>query len=323
MLLSVVDWDRSIVARRLPPFAAIRAFEVVARSGNLRVAAQELHLSVSALSHQLKSLENYVGIPLFLRNHSGLRLTESGNQYAQELTRALDSISLATAKVEAGPRRVLSIWLSPSMAGLWLLPRLGKFNRLVPSVDIRMVTSLAPHSSDAEMVDFRIGYGGGAPPGAIRLFDEAVFPVCAPDQVDKYAFEAADPDNDLSKGTLIVCQTMPEEWNGWFRFSEFRGRRPERLISVDNRALALEAATEGLGVAMGRTPFVNDAIGAGKLRRASSKTFADGCCYYLVTSSLLLQDKVAENFSDWLVTEAAGTAGTRPPLSALNLRIAG
>ena len=86
------------------------------------------------------------------------------------------------------------------------------------------------------------------------------------------------------------------------------GQASQRLITVDNRALALEAATEGLGVAMGRTPFVNDAMCSGKLVRASARTFADGCCYYLMASSLLLQDHVAESFCCWLVSEAAVTA---------------
>ena len=93
-------------------------------------------------------------------------------------------------------------------------------------VDVRVVTTLTPNAADAEMVDFKIGYGIGAPPGAIRLFQEEVFPVCAPDQWEKYDFDTQGQCKDLSHGTLIICQTMPDEWNGWFRFSEFRGRRP-------------------------------------------------------------------------------------------------
>jgi len=289
------------LSRRLPPFAAIRAFEAVARSGSMREAAQELHLSISALSHQLKSLEGHIGVSLFVRNHAGLRLTDRGRHYAQELTKALDSMSLATAQIETEANRPLAIGLSPSFAGLWLIPRLAKFRRLAPSVDVQFVTSLNPEFLDPATVDFRICYGMGAPPGCTRLFDEEVFPVCAPHLQEFYAF---DGNVDLSEGTLVISRTMPKEWNDWFCFCNFGGRSPDRLLTVDNRAFALEAAIEGLGVAMGRTPFVNDALATGKLVRASQKTFADGFCYYLFPSSVLRQDEIAKRFHNWLVLES-------------------
>lgn len=294
--------DNQPLSRRLPPFAAIRAFEAVARFGNLREAAQELNLSISAVSHQLKSLEAHIGVSLFVRNHAGLRLSERGRHYAQALTKALDSISIATTEAEAEPRQTLSIGLSPSFAALWLLPRLAKFRRLAPSVDVQFVTSLNPQSLDPSTVDFRICYGLGTPPGCTRLFEEQVFPVCIPNLRESYFF---DGEVNLSQGTLIISLTMPEEWDDWFSFSDFRGRRPSRLLTVDNRAFALEAAMEGLGAAMGRTPFVTDALGSGRLVRASRKTFANGFCYYLHPSSPGHQSDVAKRFLSWLVSEAS------------------
>ena len=294
------------MARRLPTFAAVRAFEAAARHGNLRLAGEELSLTVSAISHQIKSLEGYLGAPLFVRSKNALHLTPAARDYALELTRALDTLQSATARVEQERRPdCITINLFPSLASLWLLPRLTTFRKLEPDVDVRVITTLDPIDFRGGLIDLAIRYADTPPQSArtTKMFPEQAFPVCAP----SYGAETGSIDTraDLTGLTLIRTQTLADEWTDWFSFTGFKGKLPGRYIDVDSRALALEAAIDGLGVAMGRTPFVNRALATGRLRRLSKRTMTDGKSYYLAETDSALRSRVNRRFSEWLLEQAA------------------
>jgi LysR family glycine cleavage system transcriptional activator len=293
------------MARRIPPFAALRAFEGAARLGNLRLAGEEISLSVSAVSHQIKSLEEFIGIALFHRDKNKLRLTAPGKDYLIELTRALDHIAAATARIEQERHsKSVSVNLFPSLAALWLLPRLASFRKLEPDIDVRVITTIDPIDFRTGSLDMAIRYAKTPPEGAkaILLFKDAAFPVCSPSYRDE--FLQFEPASDLARQTLITCQTSPEEWNQWFRFAGFTGKPPQHTIDVDSRALALEAAVDGLGVAMGRTPYVERALAAGRLVRFNKRVLSTGQSYFLAMTESAMRSKAARSFADWLAGEA-------------------
>ncbi len=301
------------MARRMPPFAALRAFEGAARLGNLRLTGEELSLSVSAISHQIKSLEEFLGIPLFHRDKNKLQLTAPGKDYLLELTRALDLIAAATARIEQERHsNSVSINLFSSLAALWLLPRLASFRKLEPNIDVRVITTNDPIDFRTGLVDMAIRYAK-QPPDAAKtalLFKEVMFPVCSPSYLGE--FSRIDPTSDLSRQTLITCQSSPEEWAQWFGYIGFSGKPPGHTIDVDSRALALEAAMDGLGIAMGRTPFADRGLAAGRLVRFNKRVLSTGYSYFLAITESAMRSKAARSFADWLAIQT----GERNPTFA-------
>ena len=292
--------------RRLPPFAAIRAFEAAARHCNLRLAAEELFLSLSAVSHQVKSLEQFLGVQLFNRTRNTLELTAAGHSYMKVLAEALDMIASATARTEAVRNTTsISINLFPSLAVLWLMPRLATFYELCPHVDVNVLTSLDPLSFRSGLIEVAIRYEeiARAASGTPILFEEKIYPVCSP----HYASHAGlmEKTATFDNVTVIQCQTSPNEWEDWFKSANATGIKPFRVLNVDNRALAVQAAESGLGVAMGRTPFAQKLLAQGKLCRLTEKPLATGFAYTLYLSDSAVRSPAIKAFSSWLQAQGA------------------
>src|SRR3954471_7049645 len=171
------------MGRRLPPLNAIRAFEAAARHLSFTRAAEELNVTQAAISHQLKGLEDVLGLPLFRRMNRSLMLTEAGQSYLPPLRDALDQIADATAKLKASDSGgTLDISTLASFAAKWLVPRLPRFQERHPQIDVRLSTSSHMVDFTQQEVDVAIRFGRGGWPGvrAERLLTEDVFPVCAP-----------------------------------------------------------------------------------------------------------------------------------------------
>jgi LysR family glycine cleavage system transcriptional activator len=291
--------------RKLPPFAAVRAFDAAARYCNLRLASEELFLSVSAVSHQVKALEQFLGVQLFNRSHSSLELTAAGELYMKEIAQALDMIASATAQVAAARNLTsVSINMFPSLAVLWFMPKLSTWYEHAPHTDVTVITSLETVSVRSGSVDVAIRYEAKASLSAtaLTLFDEYIYPVCSP----QYALDNGiqDPMSALDNVTFIHCQTAPGEWEEWFRSTADTAVPPRRALNVDNRALALQAAESGLGVAMGRTPFAQRALRDGRLCRLSNHGLASGFAYALALSDSAARNPTIQNFTRWLVETA-------------------
>lgn len=294
------------MSRRLPPFAAVRAFEAAARHCNLRLAGEELFLSISAVSHQVKSLEQFLGVQLFNRTRNALELTPAGQIYMRSLAEALDMIASATAKAEAvRDTTSISINLFPSLAVLWLMPRLATFYALSPQVDINVLTSMEPLSFRSGLIEVAIRYEeiASLASGATILFEEKVYPVCSA----LYASQnrLLEKNATFDNVTVIHCQSSPNEWEDWFKSVNASGIKPFRVLNVDNRALALRAAESGLGVAMGRTPFAQNLLAEGRLSRLSAKPIATGFAYTLCLSDSAARSPAVKAFSNWLVQQGA------------------
>lgn len=297
--------ESAIVSRRLPPFAAIRAFEAAARHCNLRLAAEELFLSISAVSHQVKFLEQFLGVQLFNRSRNVLELTSAGRTYMAALSEALDDIAAATARSEAiRDSTSISINLFPSLAVLWLMPRLPTFYQRTPHVDINIVTSMEPLSFRSGAFELAIRYGklAALSADASILMEEKTYPVCSP----VYASEKGllEGPADFDNVTIIHCQTSPGEWDEWFESENGRTLKPFRVLHVDNRALALQAAESGLGVAMGRTPYAGGLLADGRLCRFTAKVLTTGYGYTLCLSDSAVRSPAVRGFAAWLIEQA-------------------
>ena len=301
------------MARRLPPFAAIRAFEAAARHCNLRAAGEELFLSVSAVSHQVRSLEQFLGVQLFIRTHNSLELTDVGRDYMLVLAQALDLIASTTARTEAVRNTTrISINLVPSLAVLWLMPRLGNFYDRHPLVDVNIVTSLEPLGFRSGPMDMEIRYEAvsAMAPDTTELFRESYYPVCSPAYAEQTGLQ--ETEGALGNFTLIHCPTSPTEWDDWLSQAKLTNVRPLRILNVDTRALSLQAAESGLGAAMGISPFALGHLADGRLMSLSERSIPTGFAYTLHLSDSSARNPAVKAFAQWLKSQAQDAAQHDP-----------
>lgn len=294
------------MSRDLPPFAGVRAFEAGARHLSFRRAAEELCVTPSAISHQIKRLERHLGLPLFERRARGLDLTPEGWRYMHELGEILDHLATATArfKMRSGPATI-TVSLVHTLATRWLIPRLTEFQAAHPNIDIRLSASATRVDLRHSDIDLAIRYGRNASPGlhCEQLIAENVFPVCAPSLIAEG--EHLTTYTDLSGYRFIYNQSHPQEWPQWFRaVGAIHDIRLPHGPSFATSDLALRAAVAGMGVALGRRPLVDEELDSGRLVAPLDLQVDSGYRYFLVS----LPDKAElpniKLFRDWLAATA-------------------
>lgn len=296
--------------RRLPPFAALRAFEAAARQFSFRRAAEELSLTESAISHQVKRLEADLGVQLFRRLNRGLELTREGQTYLKPVRDALDQLAEATRQVsESRNEGTLTVSLMASFAVHWLIPRLRSFQDAHPAIEIRLVTSGELADFAQEDVDAAIRYGCGEWPGlrADFLIAEHFFPVCSP-RLARHGSALVQP-IDLANHTLLQSLGEPDAWRMWLHTAGVDGVDPYAGPTFDTSALIMRAAMEGLGVAIGYRPLVDEDLEAGRLRAPFDMTLTSGCAYYFVCPQAKAEQPKIVAFRGWLVSEIANARG--------------
>lgn len=291
------------MGRKLPPFAALRAFEAVARRGSLQEAAEELLISASAVSHQVKALETFLGVKLLLRQPGGLRPTEAGAAYLECVGGALDRLAAGTLRLlgERGSGR-LTVHVLQSLAQLWLIPQLGDFVSDNPDVALGFVTRPeAPDFSGSDL-DCAIVYGREAPREAIadKLLDEVMTPVCAPSYL-RAEGPIAGP-GDLPGHRLIGCDHGPDEWPAFLAALSVETPKPEPQLVFDSRAQALNAAAEGLGVALDRSPAGALLRRRGALVAPLDLALPTGAAYWLVAPERSALSPAVKQFRAWLAS---------------------
>ncbi len=296
------------MARKLPPFASVRVFEAAARHCSFKKAAKELTLTPSAISHQVKSLEDFFGHMLFYRRRSSLELTAAGEEYLQELTKILDHLEIATERVLAlHEKSGLTIHLFPSLASTWLVARISSLRTEHPDINVRIVTSHEPLDFKFSEVDFAIQYlrkrdvGKIVKPGfhADLLFDETMIPVCSKEYIDTAG--SVNETSDILNNSLILCETGFDEWQQWCSAVGIVYSEPPQRTYVDSRALALRAAVDGLGIAMGRTPFHDDYVAKERLVTPFPFELVTGYAYYLIYSKRKAQMLSMRKCRNWLL----------------------
>lgn len=294
---------------RLPPLNALRAFEAAARHMSFTKAAEELFVTQAAVSHQIRSLEDWLGLRLFRRLNRRLLLTDEGQAYAGPVREALDRIVAATNGLRRSDSEgLLTVSVLPSFAATWLLPRLWRFSESYPEIDVRIDAreTLADFGRDG--VDVALRYGGGDYPGhdSIHFMTEEAFPVCSPALVEGGSYPLREP-ADLCHHTLIRDFTE-DLWDNWLKLAGVTGIDPRRGPSFNYLNMAIEAAIAGQGVALGRRAIVAGALADGRLVRPFDLAMPSASAYYFVCLAEAADRPKVAAFRDWLLAEAAAAS---------------
>lgn len=287
--------------RRLP-LGLLQGFVLVARSGKLARAAEQLNLTVSALSHQMRNLEERVGRTLFERGPRGVTLTRDGVQLLDAVGHHFDGIEHAFARYANRAEDVLTLSVLPSVASSWLVPRLPRLVGAYPDLELSIHSSVTPVDFDREPdVDAAIRYGLGAWPGtrAEHLFDEFIVPIASPSLVRRMG---GLPDASLKGWPLLGDPSG--RWNDWAE--AFGMPLPSRYVArFDNTEHLQRAVLEGLGVALGRLVMARSLIDCGALTVLCEQRLRVAEAYYLVYPRRTEQHAGFLRLREWLLAEAA------------------
>ena len=295
---------------RLPPLSALRTFEAAARHLSFTRAADELHVTQAAVSHQIKALEEHLGVLLFRRLNRHLLLTDEGQLLMPSVRRAFDELAAGVERVrERCCGGTFTISTTPSIAANWLAARLGRFQALRPEFEIRLMATPRLIDFAREGVDCGIRYGFGDWPGlrAERLFGATLTPVCSPSLL-----EGPEPLNtpaDLARHTLLHALDDMDDWRLWLRAAGAPGIDPQRGPKFESLPLALQAAISGTGVAISRGPLAAEYLATGRLVRPFDLALPSECAYYFVVPEVSAEQPKIRAFRDWLLAEVTAAAG--------------
>jgi len=289
---------------KLPPLTALRAFEAAARLGSFSRAAEEISVTHSAVSHQVRALERALGAPLFQRNGKRVTLTAAGRSFAERVGTALRDIAEAAQLVRRGARdkNVLTISTLPSFAARWLMPRLGRFMERHPQIEVTVHTSIALVDMERDEVDLAIRFGRGEWPGveALKYMDDEFFPVASP-RFNRGRL----PTRPAELAKFRLMRSNDEPWTPWFRIAGVKLEEPRGSVFTDS-ALLLQAAADGRGIALARRSIAEDDLRAGKLVRLFDLALAAHGANYLVWPKNKLSANAAL-LRDWLLAERDST----------------
>jgi LysR family transcriptional regulator, glycine cleavage system transcriptional activator len=295
--------------RRLLFLNGIKAFEAAARSGSFAGGGAELNVSPAAVSRMVHLLEQRLGVALFERKANRLEMTAAGRAYQSGLTPIFDALASLTAQVTAPSNvRVLTIGVGPTFAMRWLIPRLGDFRKQEPDIEVRITTggAAAPFGEDWSC---GIQLGDGEWPGLIAepLFAADLLPVCAP----RLAAHVRRP-SDLRGPALLRVAHSPEDWPLWLKAAGVARVTP-RGTEFQYYGQALQAAVDGLGIAMGIRPYIDDDLAAGRLVAPLALSVPKGMRWYLVYRASRSEQRDFAAFRRWVVRAAAGPPARGKP----------
>ncbi|WP_290649932.1 LysR family transcriptional regulator [Aquisalimonas sp.] len=303
---------------RLPPLIALSYFEVAARTKSFAAAAKELNVTPAAISHQIKALEEYLGVDLFVRHHRRVSLTAAAREALPELHEGFQALSRAVDKIRSygEERLIVTVCAEPLFATKWIVPRLHRFYARCPDAEVRLQASLravdrAPDSvfGVAELklagidVCVRLGYGNYAGLEPQRLMSLDLVPIGAPKL-------AATVDGvDTLRGLTLLCDnslTRLDEPCGWKEWFKQQGCElgAARELRFGNGLLALEAAIAGQGALLGSRELHQADLCAGKLSVLADCPLDYDQAYYVLTAGAGLERPIAEEFRDWMLDEA-------------------
>lgn len=310
------------MAYRLPPLGSLRAFEAAARHLSFKLAAEELHVTPAAISQQIKGLEDYLGVRLFVRLTRALAITPKGEAMLPKIRTSFDCLAEAVASVHAGDNGGLNVTAPPSFATRWLVPRLPGFAAAHPDIRLRLSSSSDsvdghgkgrrvdssthdPREIDSEL---SIRYGEGHYPGFVveRLLAPDWVPVCSP-RLARSDRPLSVP-QDLVRHVLIHDETIDDAgrhpgWREWLATAGVSGVDSERGPRFSNAVLAVEAALDGQGVALALRPLVEADLAAGRLLIPFDRAVPSPFAYYLVMRKAVADRPPVVAFRDWLLQQ--------------------
>jgi putative choline sulfate-utilization transcription factor len=295
---------------RLPPMQTLAVFESAARLASFTAAARELGSTQPAVSQRIVQLEMDLGAPLFERGHRGVTLTADGARLYEAVRQSLDVIRNATTEIRTrSATGALTILTDFGFATYWLMPRLAELKRVMPDVNVRIVTSQQGFDPQRDHADIAIAFGEGnwSPCTSTRLFPEEVTPVCSPEFRAAHA-AVRQPADLLDLPLLHVQPTEPERWlawAGWFAAYGLDAPADNRGMTFNSYALVVHAALMHQGVALGWTPLVDELVESGQLVRLIDEPVRTARGYFLVCPLARPEAPAVPAFRRWLFAACA------------------
>ena len=291
-----------LMARRLPPLKSLRAFEAAARHLSFTRAADELFVTQAAVSHQIKSLEEFLGVQLFIRRNRQLLLTDEGQNYWPKIRDIFEILSAATEEIKAKRATgALTVSVVPTFATVWLVPRLSKFKQLYPDIEVRLKASDELVDFVREDVDVAIYYeAGDYPPGmhAVTLLTERLTPLCSPALLE--GDKPLKTPEDLKIHTLLHDGTT-DDWRRWLKFVGVKGIRLNQGPVFSHTAMVQQAAIYGQGIAMGHLVLSQADVQAGRLVQPFELMMESDYSYDIVCPEESAERPKIKAFTDWLL----------------------
>lgn len=293
----------------MPNYVLLRAFEAAARLESFTLAAKELHLTQSAISHQIKELEDYFGKPLFFRKNRKVEPTSEGRRLLESLSRIFDVIEAACNEVTLAPNsQVLALHCSPSFAAKWLSPRLPEFIKANPDITIRLTSGAEPIDLlRNQEIDVAISYqftptGPGIT--SVSLGEEKIIPMCSPDLIDP----TVSVEELMSKLTLIESSLNLHTWERWFEINHLKNPS-SRKMSFDRAALSISAAVDGIGAVLESVRFAERELSRGELVEIGQKIFLPTTdrTHFLSYRSNTKNSQKIKLFNEWIFSKAGVT----------------
>jgi LysR family transcriptional regulator, glycine cleavage system transcriptional activator len=299
--------------RLVPGLQALKAFDAAARHLSFSKAARELNLTPAAISHQIKELEEQTGAILFERTSRSMQLTKAGHILRAAVGEALGGLTDALLRIRQmeNPKQ-LRVTASPSIAAKWLVPRLDRFLGAHPGSDVRVDVSQSLLDFDRDGLDLAIRFGKGDYPGleVEKLLEDTVFPVCSPALLTKDK-PLREP-RDLLRHTLIHLDWEAQgavwpNWRMWMLAAGIKDFNDTRGLHFNQTSLAVQAAVDGHGVALGDSTIVADDLAAGRLVKPFELSLRSPphFAYYLIMTKESAERPIVKAFRDWIVSEVA------------------
>jgi len=289
------------VARRVPPLKSLRAFEAAGRHLSFTRAADELFVTQAAVSHQIKSLEDFLGIPLFIRRNRKLLLTDEGQNYWPKIRDLFENLTAATEQIKSqaadGP---LTVSVVPTFATEWLIPRLSKFNNIYPDIEVRLKASDATVDFLQEDIDIAIYYEIGNYPGlhSVTLLNERLTPLCSPSLLEG-SLPLGAP-KDLRYHNLLH-DFNTQDWRRWLKLAGVKGIELNRGPVFSHSSMVQQAAVFGQGIAMGHLVLSQAEVKAGRLVQPFELMMESDFSYDVVCPIESAERPKIKAFIDWLV----------------------
>jgi LysR family glycine cleavage system transcriptional activator len=306
--------------RPLPPLNALRAFEATARHASFSKAAEELHVTPAALSHQIRGLEDLLGLKLFHRRARAIELTEAARLMYPGIRTGFESLRVAVEQLDrARQDRILVVSATPGFTAKWLVPRIYRFLELHPDIDTRISASTAFSNFTTDGVDVGIRLSSGVHPDLYveKLADEWMVPLCSPRLLEgEHPLRSAD---DLPRFPLIQIDLpgLVPSWDDWLKAAGIEGIDTSRGLRLNVADHALDAASEGAGVVLGYKLIASHDIGLRRLVVPFGPELAlSGRAYHFVCASGQERRPSIKAFRDWLFAEIAECCGKQAPARA-------
>ncbi|MEJ8570704.1 transcriptional regulator GcvA [Microbaculum marinum] len=290
---------------RIPPFNALRAFEVASRQLSFKRAAEELCVTQGAVSRHIQNLESHLGVVLFERSHRQVVLTPEGVRYANEIREALRRVQDATETIMASNnQRSLKVKVPPTFAIRWLVPRLAGFQARCPDMSLQISTPFNTTFFERDL-DIAVNYPSPSMPDDVvceLMFEELLTPVVSPALAAGHLpIEVPD---DLSHHVLLHSLTRTTDWRTWLKAADAQKVDPESGLRFENPGLVYQGATQGVGVAVGQLHFVTDDLLARRLIAPFRQLKCLETGYYLVFPRDRLKNPYVREFRSWILEEA-------------------